>query len=69
MGVRRVKIPGRFSEIFEREIVIIIDPVPGLMPIDIRLLAQAGMMDKLASDETFMKEFEFIAVPKEILNR
>jgi len=66
MGAKRIRIPESLLDWFAREPIIIIDPVPGLMPIDPIMLAKSELLERIGTEE-FAQQFELIAVPKEMV--
>jgi len=62
-GSSRVVIPKRFLEMFLKEPRFVLDPAPGLWPVDIRILRE-GMLEKLMADKQFAANFDVMVVPK-----
>ena len=60
----RFVIPKGIFEFLEEHPRIIIEPAPGLWPIDIAILRQSHFLDKLAADKEFSKNFEIVIMPK-----
>ena len=59
----RVVIPKRFLKIFLEEPRFVLDPAPGLWPVDIKILKE-GLLEKLMTDKEFAAKFEVMVVPK-----
>ena len=56
-------IPEPLHKAFEKEMRIVIDPAPGLWPVDMRML-QHGLLDQLAKDKTFMEKYQIMITPR-----
>jgi hypothetical protein len=56
-------IPKPLYEAFAEEMRIVIDPAPGLWPVDIRML-QHGLLDQLAKDKAFMDKYQIMITPR-----
>jgi hypothetical protein len=61
---RRFVIPKGIFEYLEEHPRIIIEPAPGFWPIDIAILRQSNILEKLAADKEFNKNFEIVIMPK-----
>jgi hypothetical protein len=57
----RFKIPKVLLKAFAEQPRIILDPAPGLWPVDLRALPS---LEKLARDKEFKANFEIMIVPK-----
>ncbi len=65
--VQHFNVPIELQEIFKREMRVIPGwpPAPGYWPIDIRVLVESGMLQKLAANPEFNKQFQVVIMPKE----
>ncbi len=61
MADKRFTIPVAALESFAKEGRIILHPIAGLIPIDYKAI---GMLEKLAANVEFQKNFEIMVVPK-----
>ncbi len=59
----RFTIPKVLLESFAKEARIVLKPLPGLWPVDMKLL-RSGMLEKLAADKAFQRDFEILIVHK-----
>ena len=59
----RFTIPKKYAEIFAQELRIIVEPSPGLWPVDAKLL-RSGMLEKMVNDKEFNANFEIVIMQK-----
>jgi hypothetical protein len=57
----RVEMPKVLLEAFAERPRIIVDPAPGLWPIDLQVLPY---LDRLLKDKDFVERFEVLIVPR-----
>jgi hypothetical protein len=59
-------IPKELREIFMRDWRFIgpWPPAPGYWPIDIRILLEAGLLEKLAANPEFTKQYQIVIMPR-----
>jgi hypothetical protein len=57
----RFEMPRVLLEAFAEQPRIVLDPAPGLWPVDLRVLP---LLEKLVQDEKFNAKFEILIVPK-----
>jgi len=61
----RFKIPKALLEGFSREPYVLLKHHPaGLWPVDIRMLVESGLVEKLAADKEFIENFEIVIMRK-----
>jgi hypothetical protein len=59
-------VPKELYEAFRKEWRVIgpYPPAPGYWPIDIRVLLEGGLLDKLAKNPEFMDQYQIVIMPK-----
>jgi hypothetical protein len=64
-GDARIRIPKALMAGFEKEPYVLLKVHPaGLWPVDIRMLAETGLLRELASDAEFVERFQVVVMPR-----
>jgi hypothetical protein len=61
--VRIPPLPEKLVKQFERELRIVVDPLPGIWPLEARLI-QNGLLNELIMDKEFMQNFDIAIIAK-----
>jgi hypothetical protein len=63
---RHFTIPPELREVFLKDWRVIgpWPPAPGYWPIDIRVLVEGGLLQKLAANKEFTNQFQIVIMPK-----
>jgi hypothetical protein len=66
LGVKRYVIPPELLEIFKQEMRVIPQwpPAPGYWPVDIRVLVEHGLLEKLVKNKQFNEQFQIVIMPR-----
>ncbi len=61
-------VPKELKAVFEKEWRVIgpWPPAPGYWPIDPRILLEGGLLEKLAANPEFQKQFQIVIMPRQM---